>query len=85
MDTNQYADYTCSALETWDMIAFKAYGDPFLFTDILEANRQYADVITFDGGEIVKVPVKANSPFVRISTPFAKGATIVLVPSPWST
>ena len=49
--------YTAANGDTWDSIAFKFYGDEFLFLKLHAANeRKYPDVVMFEGGEVVDIP-----------------------------
>ena len=42
--------------DTWDLMAHKLYGNVFLLPPLLEANRQYLDVVIFPSGIILQVP-----------------------------
>lgn len=75
--------YTCSQGDTFDSIAFKAYSDEFLFTQIMEANRQFADVVIFDGGERVTIPDMVLIDNTIVSTPWQTGNTIRIIDAPW--
>lgn len=75
--------YTCSQGDTWDSIAYKAYGDEFLFPQIMESNRQYADYVLFDGGEKINIPDRVYVENTLISTPWQTGNTIKIIKPPW--
>lgn len=80
---SQYKQYICSNGDMWDSIAYSLYGDEFLFPEIMKANRAYARVLTFEGGEVLNVPIRVENPLVVVTTPFSVSAKIVLVNSPW--
>lgn len=52
-----YFDYTAKAGDTWDAIAFTAYKVERMSHHIIQANPRYIDVLTFDGGEQLKIPI----------------------------
>lgn len=52
-----FYDYTAVAGDTWDSIAFKAYQVERMSHYIINANKKYMDVIIFEGGELLKVPI----------------------------
>lgn len=79
----QYTQYVCANGDMWDSIAYRLYGDEFLFPEIMKANRAYARVLTFEGGEVLSVPVRVENPLVVVTTPFSISAKISIVRSPW--
>ena len=79
----QYTQYVCANGDMWDSIAYRLYGDESMFPEIMKANRTYARVLTFEGGEVLNVPVRVESPLVVVTAPFSISAKIVLVNSPW--
>ena len=79
----QYTQYVCANGDMWDSIAYRLYGDESMFPEIMKANRTYARVLTFEGGEVLNVPVRVESPLVMVTAPFSISAKIVLVNSPW--
>lgn len=52
-----YTSYTCVQGDTFDKVALYAYSDEFEINALLEANKDYADVLIFEGGEVLKIPV----------------------------
>ena len=48
--------YTTIAGDTWDLIAFKVYGDEHLFDQLIEANPTYREVVRFDAGCEITCP-----------------------------
>lgn len=80
---SQYTQYVCSNGDMWDSIAYRLYGDEFMFPEIMKANRAYARVLTFDGGEVLNVPIRVENPLVVVTTPFSISAKVSIVKSPW--
>lgn len=54
--TSNYV-HVAAAGETWDSIAYEAYLDERMATTVLEANPDYVDVVAFEGGERITVPI----------------------------
>lgn len=52
-----YFNYTAKSGDTWDAVAFMAYKVERMSHHIIQANPQYIDVLTFDGGEVLKIPI----------------------------
>ena len=52
-----YFDYVAKAGDTWDGIAFTAYQVERMAHYVIEANPKYIDVIIFEGGEALKIPI----------------------------
>ena len=53
---NNYVEYTTVQGDTFDMLAYKAYDNEFLSHLIIQANPQYASVLKFDSGIVLKLP-----------------------------
>lgn len=66
--------YVTSQGDTWDMIAFKLFGDEIYMKDLIEANPDYTGIFSFESGILLDVPgdieEKKNEalPFWRIQT-----------------
>lgn len=56
-DITGYIEYMAKANDAFDLLALRAYGDDKLASYIIEANPDYSDVITFEGGEALKIPI----------------------------
>lgn len=54
---SQYIEHVASAGDTFDQIALAAYSEERMASVLLEANPELSDVIIFEGGEVVKIPV----------------------------
>lgn len=44
------------ANDTWDTIAYAAYGEERMASSLIQANPRLGDVVVFEGGEEVRVP-----------------------------
>lgn len=52
-----YIDYTAKGGDTFDALALAAYNEEKMATLIITANPDYCDVLIFEGGEKVKIPI----------------------------
>jgi len=52
-----YFDYTAAGGETFDSIAFKFYTEERMAHYIMQANPDLIDVVIFDGGEKLRIPI----------------------------
>lgn len=52
-----YIEYIAQAGDTFDSIALSAYNEERMASTIIMANRDLSDVLIFEGGELVLVPV----------------------------
>ena len=52
-----YFEYTAKSGDSWDSIAFMAYKVERMSHYIIQANLQYIDILTFEGGEKLKIPI----------------------------
>lgn len=75
--------YRTTRGDTWDSIAYKTLGDEFLMDDIMEINREYADYITFDGGENITIPEMVEKDGVIIAASEAKNSVVSVISAPW--
>lgn len=55
--TGKYIDYIAQSGDTFDTIALAAYNEEKMASVIVDANREYVDVVIFEGGEHIKIPV----------------------------
>lgn len=49
--------YVCAAGETWDGLALRFYGSELLFNHILDSNKDKIDIVIFEGGEEIDIPL----------------------------
>lgn len=84
---DKFTKYVCEAGDCWDSVCTKTYGAgmEFSFQELLDYNREYSDVIIFEGGEILSVPTRVESPLTVVTVPFSSASTIIYCPSPWDT
>ena len=57
MEITGYLIHIAKTGETPDILALKYYGDEFMSSYILEANVKYNDVVVYEGGEELNIPV----------------------------
>jgi len=56
---------------TWDMVAYTSGYSEFSMDSIMAANSfEYSDIVTFDGGEDVKVPTQIIVDEATIKAPW---------------
>jgi phage tail protein X len=53
--------YTTVQGDTFDMLAYRAYADEFKAHYIIQANPDYANVLVFDTGIILTIPILTKS------------------------
>jgi len=53
----KYITHSC---DTWDLIAYQQLGSESYMRLLMETNRQYADVLRFDGGTEITIPDLPN-------------------------
>lgn len=69
--------------DTWDSIAYKVFGDEFQFVYIMQANREIADVIMFNGGESIVIPDVITLQNHIIESPWQQNQAIRIIETPW--
>lgn len=52
-----FIDYTAQGGDTFDSIALAAYDEERMASTIIRANPDLCDVLIFEGGEAVRIPV----------------------------
>ena len=52
-----YTIYKTISGDTWDLIAYKQYGDETYMRTLIEANPQLSETLRFDSNVEIKVPV----------------------------
>lgn len=55
--TGKFIDYVAQCGDTFDSIALAAYSEERMASEIICANREFVDVLIFEGGERLKIPV----------------------------
>ena len=56
-DYKTKTEYTTVTGDTWDAIAFDYYTEEKMASLLIQENPEYADVIVFDGGVTLRIPV----------------------------
>ena len=57
MKITGYLKHIAKTGETPDILAFKYYNEEFMSSYILEANVQYNNIVRYEGGEELLIPV----------------------------
>lgn len=52
-----FIDYVAQGCDTFDSIALVAYNEERMASVIIEANPDLGDVLIFEGGEAVRIPI----------------------------
>lgn len=52
-----YRPYTCRSGDTFDLLAGQAYEQERMASTIIAANPDLCDVTSFEGGELIRIPV----------------------------
>lgn len=52
-----YESYVARQNDSYDLLAMQAYGDERMAHMIAKANPDYMDVLIFDGGEVLRIPI----------------------------
>ena len=57
----EYVEYMARAGDSFDLLALRMYGDDQLAGYISDYNPDFSDVLIFEGGEHLKIPVVENA------------------------
>ena len=52
-----YIEYTAQGGDTFDSIALAAYNEERMASTIIAANPDLTDLLIFEGGELVQIPI----------------------------
>ena len=52
-----FIEYTAQGGDTFDSIALAAYNEERMASTIIAANPDLCDVLIFEGGELVRIPI----------------------------
>ena len=55
-----YIDYIAQGGDTFDSIALAAYNEERMASTIIAANPDLCDVLIFEGGELIQIPIVNN-------------------------
>lgn len=53
----EYKTHIATVGEMWDQIALKYYGDEMKASFLLANNQEMTDILIFEGGEKVRIPI----------------------------
>jgi len=53
--------YKTKAGDTWDLIAYKEYGDEYKMQDLIEANPDYVTTVIFSAGVELTIPDESST------------------------
>lgn len=67
-----YKTHIATAGEMWDQIALKYYSDEMKASFLLENNQELTDILIFDGGEKVKIPIIQESELITSLPPWRR-------------
>ncbi len=56
-----YTEYLTAQGDTFDLLALRNYGEEQLSSVIIEENPDYADVLIFEQGIILQIPIIENA------------------------
>lgn len=65
--------YMANAGDTFDLLAFREYGDEHLMSLLIQQNLKYADVLIFEGGEELEIPFINIQEFEESLPPWRQG------------
>ena len=75
--------YTASFGDTWDTIAYKVCGDEFECDALRRANRPYSDVLVFDGGESLIIPLDIGDSLTTEASSVVSSASVRVIAAEW--
>ena len=67
-----YLKYTTRAGDTYDTLALTMYNDEKLASRIIDFNPDYSDVIVFDAGVQLRLPIVEGAPAPSTLPPWRK-------------
>ncbi|MCB6992893.1 LysM domain-containing protein [bacterium 210820-DFI.6.37] len=68
-----YTNYVTQERDTFDLIAYKQYGNELLASLLIQENIRYADVLLFEEGILLKIPVINEAEVDDSLPPWRKG------------
>lgn len=74
--------YTCTQGDCWDGISYKVFQNEMIYPQLLEINREFSDVICFNGGEVLEIPDQMIVDELFITKPYQRNA-ISIISTPW--
>lgn len=68
-----YVTYITNERDTFDLIAYRQYGNELLASLIIQENIRYADTLIFDAGVELQIPVISEQEVDKSLPPWRKG------------
>lgn len=68
-----YVTYITNERDTFDLIAYRQYGNELLASLIIQENIRYADTLIFDAGVELQIPVINEQEVDESLPPWRKG------------
>lgn len=56
-----YIEYTARGGDTFDSLAMAAYSEERMASTMIAANPDLSDVLIFEGGEVLQIPIVENA------------------------
>lgn len=69
----EWYEYTTNQGDTFDALALDVYDDETLASEIIRENPYYADVLVFDAGVTLYLPVIENTEETTTKPPWERG------------
>lgn len=69
-----YSEYTTVQGDTFDFIALKAYTDEKMASAVIAANPDYSDVLIFDAGAVLRIPIISGTDTPETLPPWRRDA-----------
>ena len=71
-----YKRYKTVEGDTFDGIALEAYDNEMMSSLIISANPDYCDVLIFDAGIVLRIPVVSDAKTPETLPPWRRGASL---------
>ena len=68
----EYKTHIATVGEMWDQIALKYYGDEMKASFLLANNQELTDILIFEGGEKVRIPIIKESELITSLPPWRR-------------
>lgn len=67
--------YTTVLGDTWDMIAYKVYGNEKYTNELVQANIKYVETVVFSAGTVLTIPEITQKTDASSLPPWKRGNT----------
>ena len=68
----EYKTHIATVGEMWDQIALKYYGDEMKASFLLANNQEMTDILIFEGGEKVRIPIIQENELITSLPPWRR-------------